>query len=187
MKQLASISLRLALICAVAAAVLALINSVTAPQIEYNREQRLLQALQEVSGDYEIGDAEETDAEKITARYPLSDQEGNLAGYTLRILASGYAGEMVLMAGYRLDGTVITARLLDNEETPGLGKEAEEPSYMEKFEGTGGDQRPVPQRKHELSEAQADGVTGSTITFSGIGEGIHAGSRYVAELGGEDE
>jgi len=186
MKQLLKTGGKLALICAVAATALALINMVTAPRIEYNREQRLLQALEEVSGGFEIGEEQEVEHRVITHAHRLFDEAGEPAGIILRMRSDGYGGEMQLIAGYRLDGSLITARLLDNEETPGLGKEAEEAQYMEKFEGKGSSDEPVPVRKDQLPEDQADAVTGSTITFSGIAEGLAAGAEYVRQQEGDE-
>lgn len=187
MKDTAVIALKLALICAVAAAALSLMNMVTAPRIEAYREQRILEALQQVSGEYRIGEMQEADAQKIEFYYPLYDEEDRTAGYILRIRADGYGGPMQLIAGYLAEGSVITSRLLDNDETPGLGKEAERPSYMEKFEGKGSSDAPIPRRIHQLSSAHADAVSGSTITFVGIAEGLAAGSSFVQDLGGRDE
>jgi electron transport complex protein RnfG len=79
---------------------------------------------------------------------------------------------------------VIDARLLANAETPGLGKKAESPSYMEKFQDTGSEQS-VPVKKDELEKADADSISGATVTFSGIAKTIAYGSDFVKSLGGE--
>ncbi len=188
MKQIAVIGLKLAVICAIAATTLALINGVTAPRIEAYRQQRIQEALQQVSGGYSVGDAQEADDhDRISTYHPLTDDTGALQGYVLQVQSSGYGGPMRLIVGYRSDGSVITARLLDNDETPGLGKDAERPEYMEKFEGTGGPQQGVPTRAGQLPSSEADAISGSTITFIGVAEGISRGSAFVKELGGSNE
>ncbi len=183
MKQIAVIGLKLAAICAVAATALALINMVTAPRIEAYRQQRILEALEQVSGGHEIGEMKEADDRFIEFSYPLYGEEGEKTGYILRIRADGYGGPMQLIAGYRSDGSLITARLLDNDETPGLGKDAERPEYMEKFAGKGGEDNPIPQRTQQLPSSEADAVSGSTITFLGVAKGLDAGAAYVKKLG----
>lgn len=191
MKNIISIGLKLALICAAAAISLSLINMVTAPKIEAYKEQKLLEALEAVSSNYSIGERTVTENEKIEYLYDLNDSEGNLSGYALRIRSAGYGGEMWVLASYNLDGSVITARLLDNTETPGLGKKAEDPSYMSKFEGTGTEEEPIPERKNDLPSAEAEAVSGATVTFSGIAKAIAFGSDFVLNdmegLGDEDE
>ncbi|MCF7943968.1 MAG: FMN-binding protein [Spirochaetia bacterium] len=191
MKNILSIGFKLALICAVAAISLSLINMITAPKIEAYKEQKLLEALEAVSSNYSIGERTVADNEKIEYLYDLNDEAGNLSGYALRIRATGYGGEMWVLASYNLDGSVITARLLDNTETPGLGKKAEDSSYMSKFEGTGTNGDPIPERKNDLSSAEAEAVSGATVTFTGIAKAIAFGSDFVSNemegVGDENE
>ncbi|MFP4444343.1 MAG: FMN-binding protein, partial [Spirochaetia bacterium] len=82
---------------------------------------------------------------------------------------------------YAPDGTVLNAVLMENQESPGLGKKAEDPGYMEKFVQTGSDE-PVPVRKDMLPGDEADAVTGSTVTFVGIARALKRGSEYVRTL-----
>jgi electron transport complex protein RnfG len=51
--------------------------------------------------------------------------DGAAVGYVLKLVGVGYGGDIVLIASYAPDGTVMAARLMDNSETPGLGKAAE--------------------------------------------------------------
>ncbi len=73
---------------------------------------------------------------------------------------------------------------MDNQETPGLGKEAENPEYMKKYIGTGEDS-PVPVRKSQLSQEDADAITGASITFMGIGKALASASDYAKKEGAE--
>ncbi|MDC7246269.1 MAG: FMN-binding protein [Sphaerochaetaceae bacterium] len=185
MKNFAKIGITLALIASIAAAALAFINSVTAPRIAAYDAMVVEMTLKEVAHDYAIGDKRTIDDDgTVTAVHPLTDSEGATAGYILSLTGNGYGGPFTMMASYLADGTVVDARLLTNSETPGLGKKAENPSYMEKFQGTGND-NPVPQKKDELSKEDADAVGGSTITFTGVSKTLAYGSAYVKELGGK--
>ncbi len=175
MQRLLLIGGKLALICTIAALILALVNAATAPVIERNRQERLNRTLSEIVGSQSVGERREVqDHDFVQAYWPVSGS----ASYVLDILGQGYGGEMRILAGYRSDGEVFAARLMRNNETPGLGKEAEEPEYMEKYTGTGDDE-PVPQRPDQLPPEQADGVSGATITFMGIGEALAEGSQFV--------
>ena len=102
----------------------------------------------------------------------------------LELEGSGYGGEMNILARYDWDGTVRAVRLMDNSETPGLGKKAENPAYMEKFIGTGSQENPVPVRKDMLASGEADAVTGATITFLGISKALSEGAEYVQAVSG---
>lgn len=136
MKDFVGIGGRLGLICAVAALVLGLVNSVTEPKIAEIKAQKLQEALSAVAPEGEIGEEVAGDNPVVAGYYPVT-REGRAVGYVLNLQASGYAGGMKVLASYTADGNVLDARLMDNDETPGLGKEAEKPDYMQKYAGKG--------------------------------------------------
>lgn len=185
MRQMTRVGITLSLIAAIAATALAMVNAITAPKIAAYELQVIQNALTEVSGGLAIGESS-SDAEDaaITAIHRLNGDDGKVAGYILQMIGTGYGGSMTVMASYRTDGEVIDARLLANAETPGLGKKAEAPSYMEKFKETGAS-GPVPVKKDMLDKADADSVGGATVTFSGVARAIAYGSDYVKALGGK--
>ena len=181
-ETLAGIGLRLAAICTVAALILALVNTVTAPAIEANRQEALRQALRQLVGDAPVDDRQavpEEESEVVRGYYPV---DGGSEGYVVELVGSGYGGDMQILAGYRPDGELFSAVLMANAETPGLGKEAENPSYMEMFIGHGGEED-VPTGTSDLEPAEADAVSGATLTFLGIARALEAGSDYVASGG----
>ena len=198
--QLLVIGLKLCAICAVAALCLGLLNEVTEPQILARKVQEEKDALTWLVPDGNPGEKVVVDPEAtVRAYYPL-DADG---AAILDLRGGGYGGDMKIMAAYRSDGSILSVRLLDNQETPGLGKRAESPSYMEKFLGTGEAGDPVPTSKEMLqsgapapekptasefrwfpqagSSAGTDTVTGATITFLGVSRALEAGSEFVRE------
>jgi len=187
MKTMVKIGGKLAVICAVAAAILGLMNAVTEPKIEQIQRERLEAALEKVSEGMKIGEAQEVSGNRtVTDYYPLYGGSGQEepAGYICRITGNGYGGEMIILAGYTVEGEVFAVQMMENSETPGLGKEAEKQTYMAKFIGTGED-TPVPVRKDMLNQEEADAVTGATITFIGIAKALIQGSDYVDYLEGK--
>lgn len=185
MRQLTRVGITLALIAAIAASALAVVNAITAPRIAAYELQVIQNALAEVSGGLVLGESSsDTQDPSITAIHTLKDEDGILAGYILQMIGTGYGGAMTVMSSYHTDGEVIDARLLANAETPGLGKKAEVPSYMEKFQGAGGS-NPVPVKKDMLGKSDADSISGATVTFAGIARTIAYGSEYVKGLGGK--
>lgn len=170
-------------ICAVAAFLLALTNSITAPVIEEMDDQSRLRALETVSGGHQIGEQVPVDGiQYVTYQIDLSDG-GTPAGWILGLKTAGYGGEMTLVASYSVDGAMQYAQLLNHSETPGLGKKAEESWYMEKFKNTGA-ANPVPTSKAMLSASDAQAISGSSVTFTAIAKAIEAGSDYAKSLGG---
>lgn len=120
-------------------------------------------------------------SDEVNAAYPLITGSGEAGGYILQLTGTGYGGEMSLLAGFYPGGEVFAAQLMENQETPGLGKKAEDPAYMGKFLGTGGE-RPVPTGRTELPPAEADAITGATITFLGVARALESGSGFVRDI-----
>lgn len=177
MKQTIITGGKLAIICACAAIVLGFINAMTEPVIAQNKREELERALERVAGNQKIGERSRVEESgTVQGYYPV---EGD--GYILELRGLGYAGDMQLLAGFRQSGEVFSVVLMENQETPGLGKKAEDPGYMEKFIGTGGDE-PVPSRKDELPQDQADAISGATITFSGIASALAEGADFVQSM-----
>ncbi len=203
--------LKLCVICAVAAFCLGAINGITEPQIIARKAQEEKDALAYLVPSGKTGQRITVDEEGIVRGYYPVEEGGSLFGYVLQLQGMGYGGEMKLMAAYRKDGVIQSSRLLDNLETPGLGKRAETPEYMAMFKGTGGNEKPVPTSKEMLqtggSPSQSgketkldfrtwflggeagggtDAITGATITFLGVSSALAEGSRFVTtELGGK--
>jgi electron transport complex protein RnfG len=186
MKTMVKIGGKLAIICAVAAAVLGLMNAVTEPRIEQIQQERLEAALEKVSEGMIVGEAQKTEEDAtVTTYYPLYEgsKDDSPEGYICRMLGNGYGGEMAILAGYTEEGEIFAVQMMENSETPGLGKEAEKAEYMQKYIGTG-TEKPVPVRKDMLSQEEADAVTGATITFIGVAKALVEGSDFVDKLEG---
>ena len=185
--RLVLIGAKLAVICVVAAVVLGLTNAVTAPVIVENRARALAEGLAAVASGAQIPGATVgegsplEDAPSATAVYPITDADGSLAGAIFQLVGVGYGGDMQLLAGYYLTGEVFSVRMMENQETPGLGKKAEAPGYMDMYLGSGAG-TPVPVSKTHLPRAQADAITGATITFIGVGRALADGSDLARQL-----
>lgn len=185
MKEITKIGSRLAVICVLAGAVLGLVNSITEPRIAELRAEKLRQALSSVIPAGEIGEVQETSRKAIPLVYPVTDGEGQLRYYILKIIGNGYAGDLNLIAGYDTAGNLQGAVLMENEETPGLGKEAENEEYMAMY--LDGKEGEIPTRKSDLSQEKADSITGASITFSGIGKALADGAAYVQKRGADND
>jgi H+/Na+-translocating ferredoxin:NAD+ oxidoreductase subunit G len=187
--RLVIIGAKLALICTVAAVVLALVNAVTAPVIVQNREKALADGLALVAGrsgvaGTQVGEGRDiTNSEVVSTAYPITGPDGAAVGFILQLVGTGYGGDMQILAGYYDTGELFSARMMENQETPGLGKKAETPEYMEKYIGFGASS-PIPASKTDLPAEQVDSITGATITFLGVGRALADGSVLVKTLEG---
>jgi len=210
--KLLDMTFRLTIICAVAALILGVVNIVTEPVIiERKRIEKEL-ALKALSDGDNVGEvqypansddlhskllaklvehgvigAEDDIDEKelITSFYPVV-KDGETIRYILQLEGSGYGGKMVLLSVFNLDGSFVKAKLMENNETPGLGKKAEDPQYYNMYRKRGTNADPVPVSKRALSDSDAEAISGSTITFNGISKALALGSDYVKLLGGKN-
>jgi electron transport complex protein RnfG len=168
---------KLALICALSALILGVVNSITEPAIAIRKTAELKAALSSLLEEGTPGAREDlSDSSVILSRYPV-EATGD---WILELNGKGYGGDMKILASYRKDGSIMDVVLMDNSETPGLGKKAEKSEYMDKFRGSGGS-TPVPVSKDALESP--DAVSGATITFVGIATPLQEGSVYVQSLG----
>ncbi|HAK44544.1 MAG TPA: FMN-binding protein [Spirochaeta sp.] len=173
---------KLALICAVAALCLGAVNMVTEPQIAKFRAAKLKAALEQVAPAGTIGDETAADDVIVTSYYPVQDGT-SMSGYILNLKGTGYGGDLIILASFTPEGAVIGSVLMEHDETPGLGKEAENDWYMEKYLGYSGTE--IPTSKTQLEQADLDAISGATITYAGIGYALAAGSDFTVKLGGK--
>lgn len=121
----------LTVIAIVAGAVLALINSVTAPQIEKINAENLAAGIKTVMGSTEISVAEPEiltatvgGKEKAFTVYAVSDNAGNPRGKAVLTSENGFGGELQVLVGFDNTGTILGYTIQKTAETPGLGAKA---------------------------------------------------------------
>lgn len=182
MKEIMRTGIILFLICAVSAGLCGIVNSVTAPVIAENLLREREAALAVAAGEYTVGEEVAIDTADANVAYTIMDGD-EAVGYVFELNASGYGGAMNIIASYYFDGELINAELTTNSETPGLGKRAEEPSYMDMFRGHGASS-PLPASSADLSSDDAAAVSGATVTFTGVSTALRNGSELAKSLGG---
>ena len=173
--------LRLALtlfaITAVVAAVLAGVNSLTAPVIDQLNAEKTQQAIETVlPGGFE---------EVLT---DFDDQGGlvskvyrGAAGYALEVLPSGFDNTITMMVGVDFEGKVLGISVVSHSETAGLGAvsaadTAAGRAFRGQFVGVSG---AVAVSK---DGGAMDAITGATITSRAVCAGVNAALACVAGL-----
>lgn len=136
MKQEIRYVVVLTLISVVAAALLAVVNQVTAEPIAQARRQKVLNALEKVLPKFDNEPDQEVievDGSKI---YPAK-QGGQLVGVAIQVTdPKGYAGDVTFMVGLKGDPaspTVVDYDLLSHKETPGLGTKLADDAFRGQF------------------------------------------------------
>ncbi len=162
---IASITLKLLLICAVVAAMLAIANAITAPIIARNELEKKEAALTDIFPELTEYQALELAYENVSAVYAIKGGE-NYVGYAAEVSPNGFGGDVNLIVGIDLDRNVKGIKVISHSETPSVGTKALDDAYLSRYSALGGEQLTL--------GADIDAVSGATITSTAINSGVNA-------------
>ena len=179
-ESMAKYILRLAgtllLITSVVAALLAGVNSITAPKIAELTYQKTQQAIEAVLP----GGGESVD---------FTDESGIVStvykganGYAVEVAPAGFDGAITMMVGVDLNGNVLGISVISQTETAGLGAVcAATTSAGEAFRGQFVGMSGTVTVSKDGGEVSA--ITGATITSRAVCKGVTAALECVANMG----
>ena len=176
-------AISLFLICAFAAGLVALVNSVTADTIAANTAKEENAAKSTVLP-AAVG-FEDVSLADGGAGYVGRDADGGLAGYVFTTEASGYGGRLRVMTGFAPDGHITGVAILSIEETPGLGMNAKRDSFLQQFVDTDGELSVIKNADPGQNEILA--LTSATITSRAMVKAVNAARAYYTEVSGKGE
>jgi Na+-translocating ferredoxin:NAD+ oxidoreductase subunit G len=184
----------LLVICAVAAALLGYVNDITylkiADQIEKANTEARQQVLITADEFIKLDDAAMANITSnpeysIIKEIYQANAGGNLAGYTVSVAPKGYSGKIEIIVGVDVDGIVQGVKVGLNNETPGLGKNAEKPAFREQYNGKTWDSPINVIKNGTPKEHEIVAIAGSTITSKGVTEGVNKAMAVAKELSGK--
>lgn len=113
----------LTVIAVVAGAVLAYVNSVTAPQIEKINAENLAAGIKAVMGsdDIQVSDPQDVDGFIV---YDVTAGDNDLGQAIVTTDKNGFGGPLKVLVGFDKEGTILGYTVLEHAETPGLGAKA---------------------------------------------------------------
>ncbi|MBR3768766.1 MAG: RnfABCDGE type electron transport complex subunit G [Clostridia bacterium] len=167
-KMILKTALSLFLICAVAAGILAYINTVTDPIITSNNEKAADEARLQVLPDADTF-SKETAADG--SEYYKGSSDGKTVGYVFTTSASGYGGAVEVMTGVDTDGKVTGLSILTINETPGLGMNAKKESFLSQYIGGSGTFSVIKNATPTENEILA--ITSATITTKAVTNAVN--------------
>lgn len=184
MKKSLILAVKLFVICAIAAACLAFVNSKTAPVIQARLEEKTKEAYGKVFPEAE--DFETLDDAKLLNDNIIGIVEakvsGNTEGYVFNVSTpSGYDGPINFVIGVKNDGTVVGFEVLAQTETTGYGASVAEEDYQNRMQGAilNG---PVEMVEGNGAEGQVPGISGATRTSDAMHAGFNAVVDKLQEL-----
>lgn len=163
-------------ICFTVAFLLGITNNVTKPLIAANESAAAGAARRAV-----LPEADDFTEMEVGEEYPniLSFHAANNgAGHVIQAFAKGYGGNVNVMVGFDAAGVVTGIKVLETNETPGLGKNVEKESFTAQFAGGG-------QNRYAISASPGDGgiakVASATISTGAVVSAVNAALDFYAE------
>ncbi|AFJ02262.1 Electron transport complex protein RnfG [Methylophaga frappieri] len=98
------------------------------------------------------------------------------------VAPNGYSGEIRLLMGVYVDGSLAGVRVIHHKETPGLGDkiEARRDDWILQFAGLSLDKPPATEWQVKKDGGQFDQFTGATITPRAVVKAIRDGLAFFA-------
>ncbi|MGB7605176.1 MAG: RnfABCDGE type electron transport complex subunit G [Lutisporaceae bacterium] len=194
MRDYVKLSGVLLIICAIAAVFLGFTNEITYKKIAEQAEKANNEARQLVlptADEFTKLDEAELAAIQANTDYSIvrniyeAKTGGSLIGYTVMVAPKGYGGAIEMVVGIDLNGTVQGVKVGTNNETPGLGKNAEKPAFSEQYKNKTWDSLISVIKNGTPKENEIVAIAGSTITSKGVTEGVNKAMAVVKELSGK--
>jgi electron transport complex protein RnfG len=179
------------IVCAIAAVLLGFTNEVTFEKIAAQIEKANNEARQIVlPGSDEFTKLDETKLAEIKANPDYSivrdiyeaKTGGSLTGYTVMVAPKGYGGAIEMIVGVDVNGTVQGVKIGTNNETPGLGKNAEKPAFSDQYKNKTWDSQISVIKSGTPKENEISAIAGSTITSKGVTEGVNKAMAVAKDL-----
>jgi electron transport complex protein RnfG len=184
------LGLILMMVSLVAAVALGFVNAETAPIIEQQERMRRQEAMREVTSS--LGDSLQFDSlavEGLANPYAMVDRQlavvavsdavfGDRLGYTFVAYGKGYSSTVQTMVGVDTAGRIVGCSILYQQETPGLGANAANKSWIGQFEG-----KRISQCSVRKDGGEIDSITGATITSRTVSDSVREGLEAMREQG----
>lgn len=173
MNESARMVLVLTLVCIVSAVSLSLTYEQFLPMIEANQAEEIRLALKGVLpqadsfeelkdiGTY-VKQGDKVTIEKIFRAF---DNKGSTVGYAFIVVVGGYQGYIPALVGVESADNkyrIRNIRIMQHQETPGLGARIEEPKFLQQFLG----------KEKQARAEEYDAITGATVSSTAVIEAV---------------
>jgi len=179
MKNLWRMSLLLMAVCAIAAGCLSYVYSLTKPRIEKQAELEKIQALKEV-----MPDATRFDTDTVPDRW-IAYKGDRKIGFVIEVSASGYGGPIRIIFGVDENKKITKIKILQQNETPGLGARIKEDKFLAQFCGKGKGEARL--KKDDALNGKIDALSGATISSRAVADAVEKGLLELEQGANTDE
>ena len=172
-----SVGIKLFLITAISAVLLAVFNYVTEPIIEANNikiQNDSMRIVLPLAKDFQKQDMSSlalVDLKcSVTSIYKGIDDEGNEIGYVVIVSSDGYGGDISLAVGVDNKFAVTGVDVMTHSETPGLGAKCNSDVFKNQFIGKTSNINVV---KSGADGNEIDAITSATITSKAVTNAVN--------------
>ena len=181
----------LTITCLGSALALAAINGLTEEPIQEQKQLATMRAIEEVLPPFDNDPVTTTRQIKLAADEAGADtaltvylgiKEGQISGVAFRVFGEGYGGLIYAMVGIDLQGQINGVKILEHQETPGLGAKIEELAFTDQFKGKSLDNSVLVNGLIAVKNdgGDLDALTGATISPRGVAQAASAGLKILA-------
>lgn len=166
--EIIKVSAILFAITAVATAILAGVNSITAPKIEENEriaQQSAMKAVLPEAENFEMLDASLDETSTVVEIYDAGD-----AGVAVKVAPTGYGGKISMIVGIDNEFCVTGIEIISQSETAGLGAKCTSDDFKGQFAGKTENLVVV---KNGAVGNQVDAISSATITSKAVTLGVN--------------
>ena len=176
--SISGVGIKLFLITAISALVLAVINYVTAPIIEANNVEKQNVSMQKVLPLAKTFEKTDISAlatvdfpSEVTAVYKGIDDNDDVLGFAVMVSSGGYGGDISLVVGVDNELKVTGVDIVSHSETPGLGAKCKTDDFRNQFIGKTID---IKVTKNGAKDNEIDAITSATITSNAVTNGVNS-------------
>ncbi len=162
------ISLKLLIVCAGIALLVAFVNDITKDKIADNQRIKTEEALKSIYGEnavYEESDIKDSD-KAFKKMYLMYDENDEFIGYCASVSPMGFKAEIDMLVAADTDKKVIGVKITGMSETSGIGTKAAEEEFLNKFIGKTSSCPP------SSKEGGVDIIAGATKSSKPVIEGV---------------
>jgi electron transport complex protein RnfG len=169
--------LRLFVLTAVAAILLGVVYDITADPILQRQQESEAAAVQSIFATADESRNENMSDENIT-RVLSVFSAGELIGWAIFTSPTGYGGSVDLLVAIGADGGVKGLQILNHSETPGLGANANSPSFLDQYQNKKTFVKVV---KAAPGDDEVLAITSATITSEAVTKGVNNAIAFAAQ------
>lgn len=171
------IAANLATACLISGVVIGSVYYVTAPVAAEKAELMKQESMKAL-----ISDADSFQEVSGHDGWFMAVKNGETTGYIVPSETKGYGGKIKMLVAVTPDAKVIDYTILEHNETPGLGDNAQKIEFRGQFAGKGSANLVVVKDKSDVDDIQA--MTGATISSRAVTNGVKQAVEEVAALAG---